>query len=330
VVLVMVTQLLRMQSSTEPKAAHVPLAASLYLNGAFDPSHAGEMVAARAGLFERQGLQIELKAGNAEADPLQLVSSGIDSFGVTDAASFLIARAEGAPLIAFAAAFVESPVVFYVLEKSGIHTPVDFVGRRIGYQAGQDTAMIYLALVSKLSLPRSEIHEVHVVPDVNLLLSGAVEVLPGHVGAEAYVFKQNGVGYNVLAPADYGVHVPGTIYFTTERTIREQPELVRRFLHAVIAGWDLTYSGAVTSIPLISSYAPTILTPELIQFSLDQQRAFLRPFGARFGEFDNTHWVSLQDVLVQQKLIKEPIDLSRAVTYDFLSDVYRESKSLAQ
>jgi ABC-type nitrate/sulfonate/bicarbonate transport system substrate-binding protein len=330
VALVTVGYLLRPQPSSELQAPRVSFSASLRLNGTFDPDFAGEMVAAQAGLFEIEGLHIELKTGNYEADPVHMVSKGIDSFGVTGAESFLAARAQGAPIVAFAAAYLESPVVFYVLEKSGIRTPNDFFGKRIGLQPGQDTAMIYQALMAKLLLSRSEVHEVHVGSDVTMLLSGAVDVWPGHVGSEAYGLRQKGVGYNVLTPAAHGVHVPGTAYFTTERTIREQPELVRRFLRAVIRGWELTYADEAASIPLIASYDPTMLTPELVRFRLQQQREFLRPTGARFGELEDTHWRSLQNILVQQRVIKEPIDLSSAVTYDFLRDTYRRSEALAR
>lgn len=322
--------LLRLQPATEPKAASAPLSVSLRLKGAFDPEFAGEMVAARAGLFEREGLRVELKAGNAEANSVHLVSSGIDSFGVGGAEIFLAARAEGAPIVAFAAAYSESPVAFYVREKSGIHTPNDFFGKRIGYQPGHDTAMIYQALMAKLHYSRGEVREVRVSSDVTPFLSGAVDVWPGHIGAEAYFLKQKGLGYNALTSADYRVHVPGTVYFTTEGTIREQPDLVRRFLRAVIVGWELTYSDEVTSIPLIASYDPAALSPERIRFTLQQQRELLRPLGARFGESDDTHWRSLQDILVQQRVIKEPTELSRAVTFDFLRDAYRVSGSLSQ
>jgi ABC-type nitrate/sulfonate/bicarbonate transport system substrate-binding protein len=321
---------LRTQPSTEPKAPSEPLSVSLYLNGQFDPSHAGEMVAARAGLFDSEGIRIEIKSGNSEIDPIPLVSSGVGLFGVSSADSFLVDRAKGAPIIAFAAAYVESPVVFYVLERSGIHTPSDFVGKRIGYEPGRDTAIIYQALMQKRSMSRSEVHEIRISPDVALLLSGVVDVLPGHVGMEAYALRHGGVGYTVLVPAEYGIHVPGTVYFTTETTVREQPDLVRRFLRGVIAGWERTYADETMSTPLIASYDPATFTPEFIHFRLEQQRQFLRPLGARFGEFEDSHWRFLQDILVQQRLIKEPIDLSRAVTFDFLRDAYRKSRLLAQ
>jgi ABC-type nitrate/sulfonate/bicarbonate transport system substrate-binding protein len=322
--------LMRLQPAAEPKAAEVLPSASLRLNGPFDPGHAGEMVAARAGLFDREGLHVELKADNPDVDPLHSVSVGIDTFGTATAENFLVGRSQGARLIAFAGAYLESPVVFYVREKSGIYTPNDFAGKRIGYQPSQDTAMIYQALMARLVLSRSEMHEVSVGSDVTQFISGAVDVWPGHVGADAYGFRQKGLGYDILTPANFGVHVPGTIYFTTEKTAHEQPELVRRFLRAVIAGWELTYSDEVKSIPLIASYTPTVLMPELVRFWLEQQRELLRPFGARFGDFEETHWRSLEDILVQQKRIKEPIDLSGAVTFDSLRNTYRRSEALVQ
>jgi ABC-type nitrate/sulfonate/bicarbonate transport system substrate-binding protein len=72
-----------------------PTAISLRLNGPFGPTYAGEMVAARSGLFERAGLNLSLKPGNSDADTIALVSSGADTFGVTRGDAFLLARAKG-------------------------------------------------------------------------------------------------------------------------------------------------------------------------------------------------------------------------------------------
>jgi len=76
------------------------------------------------------------------------------------------------------------------------------------------------------------------------------------------------------------------------------------------------------------SARPTISSASA--FRLEQQRALLRPLGARFGEFDDIHWRSLQAILIQQRLLKEPLELSRAVTYDLLHDAYLPSGSLEQ
>ncbi len=330
IVLIAAGYLLRFQPSAAPRTPESTLFATVRLDAPFDAGFAGEMVAARAGLFERDGLRVELRPGEVEADPVRFVSEGTDAIGVAGAERFLLARGRGASIVAFAAAYLESPVVLYTLEKSAIRTPSDLAGKRIGYRPGQDTAIIYEAMMAKLRLSRGMVREVKVGSDMAPFLSGEVDVWPGHVGVEGYTLKQERIGYNVISPGSYGVHVPGTVYFTAERTVREKPELFRRFLRAVIAGWELTYADYATSIPLIASFDTGRLTPDLVRFRLEQQRAFMRPLGARFGEFDDTHWRSLQAILIQQRLLKEPLELSTAVTYDFLRDVYRRSGWLEQ
>jgi len=326
--LVAAAYLLRFRTSAAPSAPKSILYATVRLDAPFDPSFAGEMIAARAGLFEHEGLSVELKPGSAETDAVRQVSDDNQTIGVANAQSMLLGRASGVPVVAFAAAYVESPVVFYTLEKSAIRTPSDFVGKRIGYRPGQDTAIIYQAMLAKLLMSRSIVHEVKVGSDITPFLNGEVDVWPGHAGVDAYILKQRGVGYNIISPDSYGVHVPGSVYLTAERTIRENPQLIRRFLRAVIAGWELTYTDYATSIPLIASFDADRLTPDLIRFRLEQQRALLRPLGARFGEFDDTHWQSLQSILLQQRLLKDPVELSKTVTYDFLRDAYRRSGRL--
>jgi ABC-type nitrate/sulfonate/bicarbonate transport system substrate-binding protein len=328
VALVSTAYLPRFQPDAAPAAVRAPMLVSVRLNGPFDPGFAGEMVAARAGLFEREGLSVDLKPGGAEVDPVRLVGGGTDAIGVAGAESVILARAKGVPIVAFAAAFLESPVVLYALEKSAIRAPNDLGGKRIGYQPGQDTAIAYQALMARLRIARGMVHEIRVGSDMAPFLNGEVDVWPGHIGVEAFTLKQTGIGYNVISPASHGVHVPGTAYFAAEATIRENPELILRFLRAVIAGWEMTYADYAKSIPLIASFDAETLTPELIRFRLDQQRAVLRPLGARFGEFDSAHWRSLQDILVQQKLLKEPIELSKAVSFEFLRDSYRRSGAL--
>jgi ABC-type nitrate/sulfonate/bicarbonate transport system substrate-binding protein len=316
------------QQQIAPRAA-TTYSISVRLQGPFDPAFAGEMVAARAGLFEREGLHVALKPGGPEADPMGLVAGGADTIGVADAERFFLARARGVPIVAFAAGYLESAVAFYALEQSGIRTPQDFIDRRVGYRAGHATAMMYEALMTRLQLPRGQVREVAVGSDYAPLFKGELDVWPGSIAAEGFTFKQKQIRFNEIRPSNYGLHVPGTVYFTTEGTVRDNPELLRRFLRAVIAGWGLAYADYDKSIPLIAAFDDKALAPDYIRFKLERQRDILRPLGTRFGEFDLTRWRSLQDILLQQKLLKEPIDLSRAVTFDILRDAYRKPSTFA-
>jgi ABC-type nitrate/sulfonate/bicarbonate transport system substrate-binding protein len=313
-------------STSPPPRQVTPIASagSLRLTSTFGPAFAGEMVATKAGLFEREGLHIELRAGRDAVDPISSVVAGSDTFGVTRADSFLLARGKGAPIVAFAAGFIESPAAFYILKKSGLRTPWDFAGHRVGRRVGDDTSIVYDALIKKLGLPRSRISEVPVAADLSMLLRGDVDVWPGHVGDDDYALDRQGVDYFVIDPASYGVHLTGSVYFTRNRTITEQPELVRRFLKGLIAGWDMVYQDYAVSVPMIVSFDQERLTPDYVRFALDRQREYLRPIAVRYGEFTEDQWRSLQVILLTQRLLERTVDLPEAVTYEFLRDAYRK------
>jgi ABC-type nitrate/sulfonate/bicarbonate transport system substrate-binding protein len=313
---------------TQAKLTHV----SLRLNGPLDATHAGEIVALRSELFERAGLSVELKPSGPDADPIASVASGSDIFGVARGDTFLVARSKGVPIVAFAAGYLESPVVFYVLEKSGIHTPLDFIGKRVVRHAGQDTAIIYDAVLANLNISRSQIREISTSADLMSLSKGDVDVLPGRVGDESYVLQQKGVAFNVIRPSDYGIHVPGTVYFTSEKIIRNRPGLVQKVLDAIIAGWKITYADYTKSVPLISAFDENSLGSDQILYVLKAQRDTVLPLGRRFTEFDDRQWKMLRDILIDERLIRDSdsIDLSTAINYDFLKEAYRKPISFGQ
>jgi ABC-type nitrate/sulfonate/bicarbonate transport system substrate-binding protein len=303
-----------------------PASISLRLNGPYDPTHAGEMVAARSGLFERAGVHLELKPGGPDADPIAGVVSGADTFGVARGDTFLVARSKGAPIVAFAAAYLESAVAFFALEKSGIHTPQDFVGKRVVRQAGQNSATIYDAVLANLNISRGLIREISTGVDINQLINGDVDVRPGHIGKESYLLQQKGIPYNIIHPSDYGIHVPGTVYFTSEKIIHGHPSLVQKVLDAIIAGWKSTYADYSKSVPLITAFDERTLTPDRVLFELKAQRDSVLPLGRRFTEYDDMQWKLLGDILINERLIHDAdsIDLSKAVTYEFLREAYRK------
>lgn len=296
---------------------------SFRLNGLLGPKVAGEIVAARTKVFERNGINVELREGAEGMDPIAAVVSGADTFGISDGANFLIARDKGLPIVAFAAGLIENSVVFYTLEKSGIRSPLDFIGMRVGRRAGTDGAILYDALLKITGLSRSQIPESATDTGLDALLEGKVDVIPGHIGQEGFVLNQKGVPFTVIRISDYGIHVPDVVYFTTEKLIRDRPSLVQRFLQSIIAGWIMTYSDTATSVPLIVA-AGKGLTSEQVRFELAAQRDFVMPLSRRVAEFDEQQWKQLRAILTNARMMDGSVDLGRAINYDILKEAYRK------
>ena len=316
-------------TSGQPAAAKVT-SASLRLMSAFGPPAAGVMVAQRAGLFDREDLHIEIHVGHDAEDPISSVVNGSDTFGLTRADSFLVARAKGARIVTFAAGFIESPTVFYALKQSGIRTPQDFVGRRIGYRASDGSALVYDTLVTWLGLPQSAVTLVPVADELSMLLRGDVDVWPGHIGVEDYALNEKGVDYNAINPENYGVHLIGSVFFASELTIAKHPEIVHRFLDGVVAGWNKVYGDYSTSVPMIVSFDEKRLAPDYVRFALDRQGEHLRSLAVRYGEFTDNQWRSLQATLLSDRRLDSNVDLRTAINYDFLREAYRKSLTFGQ
>jgi ABC-type nitrate/sulfonate/bicarbonate transport system substrate-binding protein len=300
-----------------------PTSVTLRFNGPLGEKYAGEIVAAHAKLFERNGIAIELRRSGEGIDPIAAVVGGADTFGVTDSISFLNARDKGQPIVAFGAGLIENSIVFYTLEKSGIRAPQDFIGKRVGRRAGTDSAILYDALLKNTGLSRSQIRESATETDLDALLSDRVDVIPGRIGREGFLLRQKNVPYTVIRVSDYGIHVPDTVYFTTEKLVFDRPSLVQRFLQGAIAGWTMTYADTAKSIPLIVA-AGKDLTPEQVQFELAAQRDFVMPLSRRVAEFDDQQWKQLRAILTSARLMDGSVDLSRAVNYDILKEAYRK------
>jgi NitT/TauT family transport system substrate-binding protein len=299
------------------------ISTSLRLNEFLGSRHAAEATASRAKLFEHHGIAVELKEQGEGVDSIAAVVGGTDTFGVADSLAFLDARAKGQPIVAFAAGFLESGAVFYALERSGIRSPQDFIGRRVGRQAGTHGAILYDALLSNVGIARSQIREISAETDLDALINDRVDVISGRIGREGFLLDQKGLSYTVIRVSDYGIHIPDTVYFATEKTLLNRSSLCVQFLRGVIAGWGMVYANAAKSVPLIVDAAKN-LTPEQVQFELAAQREFVMPLGRRIGEFDDQQWKQLRAILTKARVLDGPVDLSQATNYEILKEVYRK------
>jgi ABC-type nitrate/sulfonate/bicarbonate transport system substrate-binding protein len=72
------------------------------------------------------------------------------------------AVAKGAPLVAIGVANVKSPTCFLVKSNSGIKSPADFVGKRVGILAGTNTERVYQLMMKRAAIDRAKIKEVQV------------------------------------------------------------------------------------------------------------------------------------------------------------------------
>src|SRR5260370_26416735 len=189
------------------------------------------------GYYSAASLDVTIQSGGSDFPAIQMVAGGSEQFGVTGADQILIARSKSVPVVALAVIYRENPFVVLALKKSGITKPAEFSGHNIGLKIGGSEELIYRSVLKSAKVDKASLHEVPVKFDLSPLLTGQVDIWPGYVINEVIAAEEKGFDTAVIRPVDYGVAMYADTLFTTERMLKEMPDVVKKFVTATILGW---------------------------------------------------------------------------------------------
>jgi len=278
---------------------------------------AGFYVADKKNLYRDVGMKVTIHPGGVDFPAIQMISAGNEHFGVTGADQILIAREKGVPVVAIAAIYRRNPLVLFSLKEKGITKPSDLEGRKVGVKLGGNEELTYRALVRKTGIDASKITEVPVKYDMSPLFSGTVDVWPGYVINEPVVAEEKGYEVNIIWPSDYGVNMYADTLFTTERMIRENPELVQRFVKASLEGWEYAATHQDEAVRYTLTYSDKLrIEHEAAMMAASLQ--LLKPDDSPIGTMDRKVWEQMQKLLLENGFLKKPVDLDRVYSTRFL------------
>lgn len=278
---------------------------------------AGYYVAQDKGYYKAAGLDVNIQPGGPDFPAVQMVAGGNEQFGVTAAEDILIARSKGVPVVALGVIYRRDPFVLFSLAKSGIKTPADFVGKKIGFKIGGNEELIYRAVMAKAGVDTSKFEEVPVKFDIAPLLTGALDVWPGYTINEVLAAREQGFPVNIIYPADYGIDLYADTLFTTEAMIKDNPDVVKRFVAATLHGWTDAIADPENAAATTLKYGDK-LTHDHELAMMKASIPFLTPDAAPVGSMDADHWSAIQKLLVAAGFQKTAVDVNTAFTTQFL------------
>jgi NitT/TauT family transport system substrate-binding protein len=278
---------------------------------------AGFYVARDKDFYKSAGLSVDIQPGGPDFPAIQMVTGGNEQFGVTGADQILIARSKGVPVVALAVIFRRNPFVLFSLAKSGIKTPADYVGKNVGVKIGGNEELIYRAVLAKAGVDKGKLNEVPVKFDIGPLLAGTVDVWPGYLINEVLAAREKGFDVNIVSPPDYGIDLYADTLFTTEKMLQEKPDVVRKFVTATLQGWSSAISAPEEAAQITVKYGSK-LTYDHELAMMKASLPLLRPDAQPVGWMDAANWSATQKLLLEAGFQKNPIDIGKAYTVEFL------------
>ncbi len=278
-------------------------------------------VAAERGYYSEAGIEIEFDY-SSETDGVKLVGAGDLPFSLVSGEQVLLARAQGLPVVYVMAWWHDYPVAVAAPAASGIETPADLVGKQVGIPGTYGASYVgYRAL-----LHASGIAEEQTVLDsigfnqVETLAAGQEDAVVVYANNEPLQLEARGIPVNVIRVADY-VQLASNGLLTNEATLQDDPDLVRRMIAATLRGVEEAISDPDAAFELCKQFVDGLASlgeedQELQRRVLDASIEFWR--ADRPGFSDMAAWQNMQDLLLDMRLMQEPLELSDAFSNDYL------------
>lgn len=282
---------------------------------------AGFYIASQNGFYRKHGLQVEIRPGGSEFPAIPDVASGYDDFGIAGADQILIAKSQGAPIVAVSAIYRQTPLVLFSFKEKGIQKATDLKGKRVGVKPGGNEELTYRAILSAAHVDSSTLREIPVKYDMTPLFEGLVDVWPGYTINEVLVAREKGKDLNIINPGDYGISLYADTLFATDRLVREKPGVVSNFVAATLEGWQYAMDHPEDAARATLQFDPQLNYSHELAMMKESIRS-LKPDANPVGTMDLDSWKEMRNLLINLKFMTMPVDVEKVFDPRFVKDFY--------
>lgn len=275
-------------------------------------------VAVEKGYFRKAGIQVEFDY-SFETDAVALVGADELQFAVVSGEQVLLARAQGLPVVYVAAWYQQYPVAVIAKTEQVISTPADLAGKHIGLPGLYGANYIGLeALLFSAGLSDADVTLESIgYNQVEALATDQVQAVSVYVANEPVQLRAQGYDVDEIKVADY-MQLASNGLITNEKTIAENPNLVKRMVNALVQGLSDTIAAPDEAFEISKLYVPNLAeSGESVQQEV-LARSITLWKTERLGFSDAQSWENMQGTLLKMGLLEEGMDIEQAFTNQFI------------
>lgn len=211
---------------------------------------AGYYTALEKGIYRKHGIDLTIITGGPGRSPTDYLAHGKADFTLLWLTTAIQQRAAGVRLVNVAQVVQNSSLMLVARKSSGIRTPADMNGKKVGLWGGP------FAIPPRVFFNRHRL-DVRTVPQsytVNLFLRGGIDVASAMWYNEYHTIINAGIDpdeLNLFFFKDLGLNLPEDGLYTLEKTLKRDPALVAAFVRATLEGWEYAFSHPDQALDII-------------------------------------------------------------------------------
>ena len=299
-------------------AAGTPV--TFQLNWVAGGANAGFAAAVAEGYYRDAGLDVTLVQGNGSGNTAQLVASGRAQIAYADAVAVSQLIAKGAPMKIVSTIYQSNPNEVSALKKTGIKSIKDLAGKKVGVPSGSSQTTMLPLFLKANNLKESDVNLINMPPTsmVPSLLQGQVDAILGSMDAYQIQLEAQGAQLDNFRFADYGVPTVSTSIFVSDSFLKENPDVVRKFIAASLKGWSFALDNPDKAVKDLKQ-----VFPEMNEKLAASELAAIGPLfcsgGAKYiGKAEDALWAKSQELLSEVKLLPAGQDPKTYYTNEYL------------
>jgi NitT/TauT family transport system substrate-binding protein len=304
--------------TTVPNTNSAPVKIKLPVGYVPDIQFAPLYVAIDKGFFRDAGLDVSIDY-STENDNTVLVGTGELNFAVVSGEQVLLARAQQLPIVYVMAWYQQYPVGIVAKTSANIKTVADLRGKKIGIPGLYGASYIgAIALLDSAGLSQKDVTLDSIgYNQVATLIADKEDAVVIYTANEPLQLQKQGVDYTLFKTSD-AVQLVANGLITNEKTIKENPEVIRKMTSVILKGMQYTIDHPDEAFEISKKYVTNLasadqtLQMQILLNSIDEWKA------AKLGYSEPKAWENMQTILLKMGLISKPLDLSSAFSNDYL------------
>lgn len=214
------------------------------LDWAFQGPTSAFLLAEQKGYYKAEGIDITIDAGQGSAGALQRVATGAYEMGYADINALIeynVKNPDG-QVKAVMMGYDVAPFGVYALKSSGIKTPKDLEGKKLGAPVFDASFKLFPAYAAKVGIDKAKVTHINLQPPLRepSLKNGSVDFISGHYFSSILDLEKIGVKESEIMAFPYGdagMDFYGNAVIASPKFIKENPNAVKGVVKATIKAW---------------------------------------------------------------------------------------------
>lgn len=231
----------------------------LMLNWYLYSEHAPFFLGKAQGLFDKQGIDLEIQEGRGSGPTVQAVAAKTVDFGYADVPTMIKVAAKGAPVKSVGVALQTSPMSVIGLKEKNITKPEDIKGKILAVTPGDSMSQIWPLFMNKTGLKESDYKTVSGdgKTKLNAVITGQADLLLGYLMDQTMkIADATGKETYAIPFSDYGINLVSSGVIANSATIKDNPDLVKRFMTAATESFEAAVKNPEAAVDAMLAASP--------------------------------------------------------------------------